>query len=191
MHAIISWLLIGTAILAAVTLWLFTKMRSQRTPQPRLAVPPTYTNHARERMLQRQVRQHQIEQVIAKPSRSVPDRENGSVRLERELDGRVLKVWVVAEPWETAKTATVKTTAWADRIQTFEIPPGRIGLVIGLGGSTVRRLEVATDCRISIDRTGLVRISACSMATLESAKQRILKIIADADDATGNRYRAA
>ncbi|MCC3300679.1 KH domain-containing protein [Arthrobacter sp. zg-Y895] len=191
MYGITSWLLIGTSILVAFTLWLFTYLRSRRSSQPRLAVPPIYTNHAKERMLERQVRQHQIEQVIAKPSRTVPDRQNGSVRLERELDGRVLKVWVVAEPWETAKAATVKTTAWADLAQTFEIPPGRAGLIIGPGGSTVRGIEAATDTRISVDRTGSVRVSADSMASLESAKQKIHKLIEDAVGLPGSHYRAA
>lgn len=184
-------LLIGTAILAAFSLWVFTYLRSQRSSRPRFAVPPVYTKHAKERMLERQVLQRHIEQVLAKPSRQIPDRENESVRLERQIDGRNLKVWVVAEPWITAKTATVKTTAWADLVQTFAIPAGKTGIVIGPGGSSIRQIEAASNARISIDRTGLVRVSASCVDSMEKAKQMILRAI-DRPHHTGPiGYRAA
>ena len=187
MNAIATLIILPGLIGVIAGLWLW--LRNKR--QARLAVPPIYTNHAKDRMLERQVRQHQIEQVIAKPSRSVADRENASVRLEREVDGRTLKVWVVAEPWETANSATVKTTAWADLVQTFEIPPARAGLVIGPGGSTVRDIDAATDTRVCVGRTGIVRVSAISMASIESAKQRIVQVLEDADGASASRRRAA
>lgn len=191
MHTTTAWLLIGTAILAAIFLWLFTYLRSQQSSRPRLAVPPVYTDHAKERMLQRQVRQHQIEQVIAKPDRQTPDRDNGSVRLERLLDGRTLKVWVVAEPWQTAKAAKVKSTAWADLVQTFRIPAGQAGLVIGLGGSTIRQIEATSKARISIDRTGIVRVSADCLASIEKAKQLVFRVINSAGGSIHGDYRAA
>lgn len=184
-------LLIGTAILAAFSLWLFTYLRSQRSSRPRFAIPPVYTKHAKERMLERQVQQHHIEQVLAKPNRQIPDRENESVRLERQIDGRNLKVWVVAEPWITARAATVKTTAWADLIQTFEIPAGKTGIVIGPGGSNVRQIEAASNARISIDRTGTVRVSAGCAASVEMAKQMIFRVIDGAHGTSPGGYRAA
>lgn len=191
MYTTTAWLLIGTTILAAFPLGLFIYLRSQRAPQPRMTVPPVYTNHAKERMMQRQVRQHQIEEVIAKPDRQIRDRENGSVRLERQLGGRTLKVWVVAEPWQTAKAATVKTTAWADFVQTFEIPVGQAGLVIGPGGSTVRQIEAASNARISIDRAGVVRVCADCSASIEKSKQLIFKTIDSAGGTIHGDYRAA
>ena len=189
MNAIDALLILTGSIgaVAGLSFWL----RNKRPLQARPAVPPIYTNHAKERMLERQVRQHQIEQVIAKPSRSVADRENASVLLEGEVDGRILRVWVVAEQWEIAKSAIVKTTAWADLVQTFDIQPARAGLVIGLGGSTVRGIEAATNTRISVGRTGMVRVSATSMASIESAKQRIAQVVKDADGASGSGRRAA
>ena len=191
MHTTTAWLLIGIVSLTAISVWLFTYLRSQRPAGPRLAVPPVYTKHAKERMVQRQVRQHQIEQVLAKPERQIPDRENDSVRLERQFDGRTLKVWVVAEPWQTAKAATVKTTAWADLVQTFEIPAGQTGLVIGLGGSTVRQIEAASNTRISIDKAGLVRVSADRFTSLEKAKQLVFGVIDSAGVTIHGDYRAA
>lgn len=184
-------LLIGALILAAFSLWIFTYLRIQRSSRPRFAVPPVYTNHARERMLERQVQQRHIEEVLAKPSRQIPDRDNESVRLERQIDGRILKVWVVAEPWTTANAATVKSTAWADVVQTFQIPAGQTGIVIGVGGSSIRQIEAASNSRISIDRTGTVRISAGCAASVEKAKQMIFRAIDRAHGAGPSGYRAA
>lgn len=191
MNTTIAGLLIGTAILAVFSLWLFTYLRSRRSSRPRLAVPPVYTNHAKERMLERQVQKHHIEEVLAKPSRQIPDRDNESVRLERQIDGRILKVWVVAERWKTANEAIVKTTAWADVVQTFQIPAGQTGIVIGMGGSSIRQIEAATNARISIDSTGTVRVSAGCVASVEKAKQMICRVIDHAHDAGPSGYRAA
>lgn len=191
MNTTIAALLIGTAILAAFSLWLFIYLKSQRSSRPRFAVPPVYTKHAKERMLERQVQQHHIEEVLAKPSRQIPDRDNDSVRLEAQIDGRILKVWVVAEPWITAKAVTVKTTAWADVVQTFQIPAGQTGIVIGVGGSSIRQIEAASNSRISIGRTGMVTVSAGCAASVEKAKQMIFRVV-DRDHGVGpSGYRAA
>jgi len=191
MNTTIAALLIGAAILAAFSLWIFTYLRVQRTSRPRFAVPPVYTNHAKERMLERQVQQHHIEEVLAKPTRQIPDRDNESVRLERQIDGRILKVWVVAEPWKTANAATVKSTAWADLVQTFQIPAGKTGIVIGPGGSSIRQIEAASNSRISIGRTGTVTVSAGCAASVEKAKQMIFRVIDPAHGAGTRGYRAA
>ncbi|MBO0895334.1 KH domain-containing protein [Arthrobacter sunyaminii] len=191
MSTTIAAILIGAAILVTISLWLFTYLRSQKSSRPRFAVPPVYTKHAKERMLERQVQQHHIEQVLTNPSRQIPDRENESVRLEGQINGRNLKVWVVAEPWITAKAATVKTTAWADVVQTFEIPAGQTGIVIGHGGSNVHQIEAASNARISIDRTGTVRVSAGCAASAEKAKQMIFGVIDRATGTGPSGYRAA
>ena len=177
MNATTAALLIGAAILAAFSLWIFTHLKIQRSSRPRFAVPPVYTNHARERMLERQVQQRHIEEVLAKPSRQTPDRDNDSVLLERQIDGRILKVWVVAELWKTANAAIVKSTAWADVVQTFQIPAGQTGFVIGVGGTSTRHIEAASNSRISIGRTGTVRISAGCAASVDKAKQMIFRVI--------------
>lgn len=191
MNTTTAALLIGAAILAALSLWIFTHLRIQRSSRPRFAVPPVYTNHAKERMEERQVQQHHIEEVLAKPSRQFPDRDNESVLLERQINGRILKVWVVAEPWETANEAIVKSTAWANVVQTFQIPAGQTGIAIGVGGSSIRQIEAASNSRISIDRTGTVRISAGCAASVEKAKQMIFRAINPAHDAGPSGYRAA
>lgn len=191
MNTTIAGLLIGTAILAAFSLWLFTYLRSRRSSRPRLAVPPVYTKHAEERMLERQVQKHHVEEVLARPSRQIPDRDNESVRLERQIDGRILKVWVVAERWTTANVAIVKTTAWDDVVQTFQIPAGQTGIVIGVGGSSIRQIEAASNSRISIDRTGTVRVSAGCAASVEKAKEMIFRVIDCAHGSGASGHRAA
>lgn len=142
-------------------------------------------------MRERQVQRRHIEEVLAKPSRQIPDRDKESVRLERQIDGRILKVWVVAERWTTANAAIVKSTAWANVVQTFQIPAGQTGIVIGVRGSSIRQIEAASNSRISIDRTGTVRISAGCAASVEKAKQMIFRVIDRAHGAGSSGYRAA
>lgn len=191
MNTTIAALLIGAAILVAFYLWLFTCLKSQRSSRPRFAVPPVYTKHAKERMRERHVQERHIEEVLAKPSRQIRDRDNDSVRLEAQIDGRILKVWVVAEPWNTAKTARVKTTAWADVVQTFQIPADQAGMVIGVGGSSIRQIEAASHSRISIARTGMVTVSADCAASVEKAKQMIFRVVDRPYGAGPSGYRVA
>ena len=66
-------------------------------------MPYEFTQHARERMAKRQLRQEWVERAIANPASIEPDAEDADLehRLAAvpELDGRVLRVIVsVSEP---------------------------------------------------------------------------------------------
>lgn len=180
-----AWLIVIALISAS--LWLAFHLRSRRpTPSP---APLVFTNHAVQRMAERKVDRRQIELTIGAPSRHARDAKNNSVRLEREVNGKTLIVWV-AEPWPATDAVIVKTTAWADPTISFMIPTAATGLVIGQGGSTIRRIESANDARISVSRSGLVRVSSHLIESAESAKHQILALVEHADLGSGWRRAA-
>ncbi len=135
--------------------------------------PVRLTTHARERMAQRGVLERDVALVARAPHRATPDAKEGSVRLERDLDGDVLRVWVVA-PWPpTDDAVVVKSTAW-QRVALGRIPRDAIGAVVGQGGATIQALERSTGARIAIDRaTGEVRATASDRRTAEDALRQV------------------
>lgn len=149
--------------------------------QPRVdalpsTVPVRFTTHARERMAQRGVAQRAVEATARAPHRVVPDAGNGSVALERDVDGDVLKVWVVA-PWPPADDAVVvKSTAW-QRVAVGRIPRHAIGAVVGPRGATIQAVERSTGARVAIDRaTGTVRASAADRRAAEDALRQVVAL---------------
>lgn len=137
-----------------------------------VGLPIRYTTHARERMQQRGVDAADIERVLARPARVLPDAGENSVRLEGDFRGRLLKVWVVA-PWPSKDEIVVKSTAW-NYVLEFTIPRNAVGRVVGKGGATIEGIRRMSGAQISVDRTGAVRINGGSAATVKAAKSEVL-----------------
>lgn len=168
------------AVLALVALRL--QRRPTRPTRPTAPTRPSvprlpagtevrWTTHARERMSQRGVSSDNVRAVVTRPERAVADAAEGSVRLERDLGGRTLKVWVVA-PWPPEREAVVKSTAWADYTGEVTVPRASLGRVIGKGGATIRGIRSAHDARIVQDGTTF-RISADDADSVRRAQQSI------------------
>lgn len=69
----------------------------------------------------------------------------------------------------------------APRIETLQIKPSKIAIVIGPGGKQIRSIIEQTGVQIDIDDTGLVSIAAPSMEAIEQAKQIIYGLTAEAE----------
>jgi hypothetical protein len=71
--------------------------------------------HARDQMRHRHITESQIRLVLEGPTSVSYDPNQVSMRLERLVNNRILKVWVRA-PWPPASdTLTVKSAAWKGR----------------------------------------------------------------------------
>ena len=77
---------------------------------------------------------------------------------------------------------------YAPRILTVMVPAEKIGLVIGPGGKTIRRIIEETGAKIDIDDDGLAIISSIEMDAATKAKKIIESIIEDPE--TGKQYQA-
>ena len=162
------------AILLAITL----RRKSSRTFSGREVASTVLTSHAKQRMLERKVSSLQIDQLITNPTLVRRDATNNSVRLEGQISGRTLIVWV-AEPWPVAATI-VKSTAWADVPLTFKIPAEAAGRIIGRGGATVRRIEAAHQVRISIENGGSICRVRGNRSSTEAASHEIMALVTGA-----------
>jgi polyribonucleotide nucleotidyltransferase len=65
-------------------------------------------------------------------------------------------------------------SANAPRLIQIQINPEKIGLVIGPGGKTIRRLQEETGAKIDIDDTGIVTLSSLEAAGAEAARDKIV-----------------
>ena len=64
-------------------------------------------------------------------------------------------------------------SAMAPRLIQIQINPEKIGLVIGPGGKTIRRLQEESGAKIDIEDTGVVTISCIEAAGAEAARDKI------------------
>jgi len=69
---------------------------------------------------------------------------------------------------------------YAPRIVSIQIPPSKIGMVIGSGGKTIKAIVERTGAEIDIRDTGEVRIFAPDLAACENAAQEIKDLTAEA-----------
>ena len=167
------WSIAGVAAIGVVAL-LLLRRRPGGAALP-TGVPVRYTNHARERMAERGVSEQQIVTTLNRPDRHEPDRVENSVRVERDFDGRTLKVWV-AESWPPRGEAVVKSTAWHYH-DTMRVPVDRLGALIGRKGSTIEGIRRTTGTRINVERDGTVQISGDDRAAVQAAKRAVGKIV--------------
>ena len=62
----------------------------------------------------------------------------------------------------------------APRLIQIQINPEKIGLVIGPGGKTIRRLQEETGAKIDIEDTGMVTLSSSDASGAEAARDKIV-----------------
>lgn len=105
--------------------------------------------------------------------------------LEQAKSGRLQILKTMTDVLNTPRTTVSEN---APKIQSFPINPEKIGLVIGPGGKTIRKIEEETKANVSIsdNSTGVVSISAKNQAQLDSAYQMIMGIVKDPE--VGDTY---
>jgi polyribonucleotide nucleotidyltransferase len=74
-----------------------------------------------------------------------------------------------------------KMSIYAPRIETLQIKPSKIGIVIGPGGKQIRSIIEETGVEIDINDSGLVSLSAQNLTDIEKAKAIILGLIAEVE----------
>jgi polyribonucleotide nucleotidyltransferase len=76
---------------------------------------------------------------------------------------------------------------YAPRIETIQINPEKIGLVIGPGGKNIKSIVAETGAEINIEDDGRVKIYSTSGDAMERAKEIILGMVGDIE--VGKIYR--
>jgi len=76
---------------------------------------------------------------------------------------------------------------YAPRLATLRIPPNKIGMLIGPGGKTIKKITEETGCQVDIEDDGTVFIFSTNAAGMERAKEIIGGMTAEIE--VGKIYR--
>jgi polyribonucleotide nucleotidyltransferase len=88
----------------------------------------------------------------------------------------ILQTMIAACPKPKEQLST-----YAPRIETVQINPSKIGIVIGPGGKQIRAIVEETGAQIDIDDSGLISISATNNEAMQRAKEIIHNLTAEAE----------
>ncbi len=122
---------------------------------------------------------------------------NGITAIQLDLKIRGLSTELIKETFERAKevreyilgimNATISAprenlSIYAPKVSSIFIPREKIGLVIGPGGKTIRKITEETGTKIEIDdSTGRVIISGSSEEDVERAKQMVSQLVEEVE----------
>jgi polyribonucleotide nucleotidyltransferase len=96
--------------------------------------------------------------------------------LKQAKDGRL---HILNKMLEACPTYKSEMSRYAPRIETLQIKPSKIAVVIGPGGKQIRAIIEQTGVQIDIDDSGLVNIAATDLASIEKAKTIIHGLTAE------------
>jgi polyribonucleotide nucleotidyltransferase len=97
------------------------------------------------------------------------------VIIRETLDqAREARLEILRAMLRSIKRPREEISANAPRLIQIQINPEKIGMVIGPGGKTIRRLQEETGAKIDIDDTGVVTLSSLEAAGAESARDKIV-----------------
>jgi len=90
--------------------------------------------------------------------------------LEQAQEGRM---HILKEILTAIEKPRSSISVHAPKLIKFKINPEKIGLVIGPGGKTIKRIQEDSDTRVEIDNDGTIVISSMSLESVEKAKAYI------------------
>ncbi len=98
--------------------------------------------------------------------------------LAQAREGRihVLKVMLASMP-----RPRDEYSPYAPRVETVNIRPDKIGMLIGPGGKNIRRIQEETGAKIEVDDAGVVRIYAADGESLARAREQVEMISVEAE----------
>lgn len=92
---------------------------------------------------------------------------------ETMVQAREARMEILRTMLRTIKRPREELSGKAPRLIQLQINPDKIGLLIGPGGKTIRRLEEETGAKIEVESSGLVTLSSPEAQAAEDARDRI------------------
>jgi polyribonucleotide nucleotidyltransferase len=93
---------------------------------------------------------------------------------ETLLQAREARLEILRAMLRSIKRPREEISPNAPRLIQIQINPEKIGLIIGPGGKTIRRLQEETGAKIDIDDDGVVTLSSLEAAGAEAARDKIV-----------------
>jgi polyribonucleotide nucleotidyltransferase len=100
------------------------------------------------------------------------------VALAQAKQGRI---HILQKMLEKCPKAKEHLSPYAPRIETVQIKPSKIGIVIGPGGKQIRAITEETGAEIEINDNGTVSISASTKEAMHRAKEIIIGLTSDVE----------
>lgn len=97
------------------------------------------------------------------------------------------RIHILNKMLEACPKVAESLSVYAPRIETMQVKPSKIGVLIGPGGKQIRAIVDETGVEIDIDDDGTVNISSTSSEAMEKAKEIIHNLTADVE--IGKTYK--
>jgi len=91
------------------------------------------------------------------------------------------RIHILNKMLEVCPKAKEELSQYAPRIETMQIKPSKIGIVIGPGGKQIRAIIESTGAQIDINDSGIVSISSTNPEAMMKAKEMIFGLTAEAE----------
>lgn len=106
------------------------------------------------------------------------------VALAQAKQGRI---HILNKMLEACPNTKSQLSRYAPRIETLQIKPSKIGIVIGPAGKQIRAIIETTGAQIDINDNGIVSISSTNPESMQKAKDMILNLTSEVE--VGKTYR--
>lgn len=91
------------------------------------------------------------------------------------------RIHILNKMLEVCPKAKAELSQYAPRIETMQIKPSKIGIVIGPGGKQIRAIIETTGAQIDINDSGIVSISSTNPESMAKAKEMIFNLTAEVE----------
>jgi len=93
-------------------------------------------------------------------------------------DGRI---HILGEMDKALSKSRENLSQFAPRIDSIQVKPSKIGIIVGPGGKMIRSIIEETGCQVDINDAGIVNIISNDGPSLEKAKAMILNLVAEVE----------
>lgn len=91
------------------------------------------------------------------------------------------RIYILNKMLEVCPKSKEELSQYAPRIETMQIKPSKIGIVIGPGGKQIRAIIESTGAQIDINDSGIVSISSTNPQAMAKAKEMIFGLTAEVE----------
>lgn len=91
------------------------------------------------------------------------------------------RLHILSRMLEACPKSKEHLSKYAPRIESIQVKPSKIGIVIGPGGKQIRAIIEESGAEINIDDSGVISISANSQESIQKAKELIHNLTADVE----------
>jgi polyribonucleotide nucleotidyltransferase len=97
------------------------------------------------------------------------------------LQAKEGRIHILGKMLEVCPKSKETLSAHAPRIETVQVKPSKIGVIIGPGGKQIRAIIEESGAQIDINDAGVVSIAATSSESMEKAKSMILGLVTEVE----------